>query len=139
MDQYEQVAKTDGEFALQALERANQAAMSARNATETAKKLLNLLNPLLKSIDKIEGIDGNKLAQLEDELAKLKQKLAESNLAAITDDLLAQREKQKELMAQYQALIDWLIKEVTMIRLIRDSLPDKCFKRNRLEVPIHEN
>lgn len=139
MDQYEQVAKTDGELALQALERANQAAMSARNASETAKGLLNLLNPLLKNIDKIEGIDGNKLAQLEDELAKLKQKLAESNLAAITDDLLAQRDKQKELMAEYQALIDWLIKEVANVRQIRDSLPDKCFKRNRLEVPTHEN
>lgn len=139
MDQYEQIAKTDGEMALLALERANQAAMSARNATETAKSLLGVLNPLLKSIDKIEGIDRNKLAQLEDELAKLKQKLAESNLAVITDDLLAQREKQGELMAEYQALIDWLIKEVANIRAIRDSLPDKCFKRNRLEVPIHEN
>lgn len=139
MDQYEKVAKTDGEMALLALERANQAAMSARNATETAKNLLNILNPLLKSIDKIEGIDANKLAQLEDELAKLKQKLIDSNLAAITDDLLAQRDKQKELMAEYQALIDWLIKEVANIKLIRDSLPDKCFKRNRLEVPIHEN
>lgn len=135
MDQYEQIAKTDGEMALQALEQANQAAMSARNATETAKNLLDKLNPLLKAIDKIEGIDGNKLAQLEDELAKLKQKLAESNLAAITDDLLAQRDKQKELMAEYQNLIDWLIKEVENIRLIRDSLPDKCFRRNRLEVP----
>lgn len=139
MDQYEQVAKTDGELALLALEQANQAAMSARNATETAKALLNVLNPLLKAIDKIEGIDGNKLAQLEDELAKLRQKLADSNLAAITDDLLAQRDKQKELMAEYQTLIDWLIKQVANIRLIRDSLPDKCFKRNRLEVPIHEN
>lgn len=139
MDQYEAIAKTDGEFALQTLERANQAAMSARNATETAKNLLNVLNPLLKSIDKIEGIDANKLSQLEDELAKLKQKLAESNLAAITDDLLAQRDKQKELMAEYQALIDWLIKEVANIKMIRDSLPDRCFKRNRLEVPIHEN
>lgn len=139
MDQYELIAKTDGELALQALERANQAAMSARNATEFARGLLDKLNPLLKAIDKIEGIDGNKLAQLEDELAKLKQKLAESNLAAITDDLLAQRDKQKELMAEYQALIDWLIKEVANIKQIRDSLPDKCFKRNRLEVPIHEN
>lgn len=139
MDQYERIAKTDGELALLALEQANQAAMSARNATETARALLKVLNPLLKAIDKIEGIDGNKLAQLEDELAKLRQKLADSNLAAITDDLLAQREKQKELMAEYQALIDWLIKEVANIRSIRDSLPDKCFKRNRLEVPIHEN
>lgn len=139
MDKYEQVAKIDGEMALQALERANQAAISARNATETAKALLNLLNPLLKSIDKIEGIDGNKLAQLEDELAKLKQKLAESNLASITDDLLTQRDRQRELMAEYQALIDWLVKEVANIRAIRDSLPDKCFKRNRLEVPMHEN
>lgn len=139
MDQYEGIAKTDGEFALQALEKANQAAMSARNATETAKNLLNLLNPLLKSIDKIEGIDANKLAQLEEELAKLKQKLLESNLAAITDDLLAQRDKQRQLMAEYQTLIDWLIKEVANIKMIRDSLPDKCFKRNRLEVPIHEN
>lgn len=139
MDKYEQVAKIDGEMALQALERANQAALSARNATETAKALLNLLNPLLKAIDKIEGIDGNKLAQLEDELAKLKQKLVESNLGAITDDLLAQRDRQRELMAEYQALIDWLIKEVENIRAIRDSLPNKCFKRNRLEVPIHEN
>lgn len=139
MDQYEQIAKTDGEMALLALERANQAAMSARNATKTAQGLLDILNPLLKSIDKIEGIDGNKLAQLEDELAKLKQKLLESNLAAITDDLLAQRDKQRELMAQYQALIDWLIKEVANIRQIRDSLPDKCFKRNRLEIPKQQN
>lgn len=139
MDKYEQVAKLDGEMALQALDRANQAAMSARNATETAKALLNLLNPLLKSIDKIEGIDANKLGQLEDELSKLKQKFAESNLAAITDDLLAQKDRQRELMAEYQNLIDWLIKEVANIRMIRDSLPDKCFKRNRLEVPIHEN
>lgn len=139
MNEYELIAKTDGEFASQALERANQAAMSARNATDFAKSLLDKLNPLLKAIDKIDGIDGNKLAQLEDELAKLKQKLAESNLAAITDDLLAQRDKQRELMAEYQALIDWLIKEVANIRQIRDSLPDKCYKRNRLEVPIHEN
>uniref|UniRef100_A0A6G1SF50 Laminin subunit gamma-1 n=1 Tax=Aceria tosichella TaxID=561515 RepID=A0A6G1SF50_9ACAR len=139
MDQFEGVARTDGELAQQALNRANQAAMSARNATETAKNLLNLLNPLLKSIDKIEGIDGNKLGQLEDELAKLKQKFAESNLAAITDDLLAQRDKQRELMKEYQALIDWLIKEVANIKAIRDSLPDKCFKRVRLEVPMHEN
>jgi len=139
MDQFEQTAKTDGEMALLALERANQAAMSAKNATETARALLNVLNPLLKSIDKIEGIDGNKLALLEEELAKLKQKLADSNLAAITDDLLAQRDRQKELMAEYQTIIDWLIREVANIRLIRDSLPDKCFKRNRLEVPTHEN
>lgn len=138
MDQFEGIARTDGELAQQALNRANQAAMSARNATETAKNLLNLLNPLLKSIDKIEGIDGNKLGQLEDELAKLKQKFAESNLAAVTDDLLAQRDKQRELMKEYQALIDWLIKEVANIKAIRDSLPDKCFKRERLEVPIHE-
>lgn len=139
MDQYEGIARTDGELAQQALNRANQAALSARNATETAKNLLNILNPLLKSIDKIEGIDGNKLAQLEDELAKLKQKFAESNLAAIVDDLLAQRDKQRELMKEYQALIDWLTKEVANIKAIRDSLPDKCFKRMRLEVPIHEN
>jgi laminin gamma 1 len=139
MDQFEAIAKTDGELAQQALNRANQAAMSARNATETAKNLLNLLNPLLKSIDKIEGIDGNKLGQLEDELAKLKQKLAESNLATITDDLLAQRDKQRELMKEYQTLIDWLIKEVANIKAIRDSLPDSCFKRVRLEVPMHEN
>lgn len=135
MAQYEQIAKTDGEMALLALERANQAAMSARNATKTAKGLLDVLNPLLKAIDKIEGIDGNKLAQLEEELEKLRQKLIESNLSAITDDLLAQRDKQRELMAQYQALIDWLIKEVANIRQIRDSLPDKCFRRNRLEIP----
>lgn len=139
MDQYEGVAKTDGELAQQALDRANQAALSARNATETARNLLAVLDPLLKNIDKIEGIDANKLSQLEDELEKLKRKLAESNLAAITDDLLAQRDRQKELMAEYQALIDWLIKEVANIKMIRDSLPDKCFKRNRLEVPIHEN
>jgi len=139
MDRYEAIAKTDGEFAQQALERANQAALSARNATETAKKLLDLLNPLLKSIDKIEGIDANKLAKLEDDLAKLRQKLLDSGLAALIDELLAQRDRQKELLAEYQALIDWLIKEVANIRMIRDSLPDKCFKRMRLEVPIHEN
>lgn len=135
MDQYEKIAKTDGEMALLALERANQAAMSARNATKTAKGLLDILDPLLKSIDRIEGIDANKLAQLEEELEKLRQKLLESDLAAITDDLMAQRDKQRELMAEYQALIDWLIKEVANIKLIRDSLPDKCFKRNRLEIP----
>lgn len=139
MGRYESIAKTDEEYALQALERANQAAISARNATETAKNLLNFLNPLLKAIDKIDGIDGNKLAQLEDELAKLKQKLAESNLDSILRDLLAQKEKQDQLMAEYQALIDWLVKEVAQIRAIRDSLPDNCFKRVRLEVPIHEN
>lgn len=139
MDQYEKIAKTDGEMATLMLEKANQAAMSARNATETAKNLLNLLNPLLKAIDKIDGIDGAKLAQLEDELAKLRQKLDESNLAALLDDLLAQWEKQKELMAEYQNLIDWLIKEVANIKRIRDSLPDGCFKRNRLEIPINEN
>lgn len=139
MDQYEQTAKLEGEMAQQALERANQAAISAQNATETAKNLLNDVNQLLKGIDKIDGIDANKLAQLEDELAKLKQRLLESNLASILEDLLAQRDKQKELMAEYQALIDWLIKEVANIKLIRDSLPDKCFKRNRLEVPKHEN
>lgn len=138
MDQYEQVAKTDGEMALLALERANQAALSARNATKTAKGLLDVINPLLAAIDKIDGIDGNKLAQLEDELDKLRQKLAESNLNAITDDLLAEREKQKQLMAEYQLLIDWLIKEVANIKAIRDSLPDKCFKRNRLEIPKQE-
>lgn len=139
MDQFEGIARTDGELAQQALNRANQAAMSARNATETAKNLLNLLNPLLKNIDKIEGIDGNKLSQLEDELAKLRQKLAESNLASTIDDLLAQRDKQRELMKEYQILIDWLIKEVANIKAIRDSLPDKCFKRVRLEVPMLEN
>lgn len=139
MEKFEAIAKTDGEFAQQALERANQAAMSARNATETARRLLDLLNPLLESIDKIEGIDANKLAELEEELAKLKQKLAESNLAALIEELLAQRDRQRELMAEYQALIDWLIKEVANIKAIRDSLPDKCFKRIRLEVPIHEN
>lgn len=139
MDKYEAIAKLDGELAQQALDRAYQASMSARNATDTARKLLAIMIPLLRNIDMIEGIDANKLAQLEGELAKLRQKLLESNLAAITDDLMAQRDKQKLLMAEYQALIDWLIKEVANIRAIRDSLPDKCFRRNRLEIPTYEN
>lgn len=139
MDKYELVAKNDGEIALLILEKAHQAAAAARNATETARKLLNVVNPLIKAIDKIEGIDINRLAQLEEELAKLKQKLLDSNLGPLIDDLLAQLEIQKNLMKYYQDLIDWLVKEVANVRGIRDSLPDKCFKRERLEPPMIEN
>lgn len=136
MDQLEKVAQNDGEMALLMLERANQAALSAKNATETAKNLLNIVNPLLKSIDSIGGIDVNKLAQLEDELEKLKQKLQESDLGRLINELLEQKEIQLKLMQEYQDLIEWLKKEVANIKDIRDSLPDKCFRRLRLEPPL---
>lgn len=139
MDNYESIAKRDGDMAMTILEKISTLSNSAKNATNRAKALLDVLNPLLKSLDKFDGIDSNKLAQLENELDKLRNQLLESNLTAITDDLLMQRNKQRELMAGYQSLIDWLVKEVANVKAIRDSLPDKCFKRTRLEIPKQEN
>lgn len=134
LTQYENIARVDGEMAQKALKDANQASISAQNATDTARYLLNLLGPLLKSIDEMEGIDPKLLAELEGLFAALKKNYADSNIKNWLDKVQEDLLKQKQKFKMYEAEIEWLKNEVANIREIRDSLPDKCFKRERLEV-----
>lgn len=134
MTQYENVARVDGEMSQKVLRDANQAAISAQNATDTARFLLNLLGPLLKSIDEMEGINPKQLADLESLLANLKKMYADSGIKNWLEKVQEELTRQKLKFKMYEAEIEWLKNEVANIREIRDSLPDKCFKRERLEV-----
>lgn len=78
-------------------------------------------------------MDENYLQDLEQRLADAEKELKNSNLDLRIQDLQNLNQNQKGWIKDYQDEVNKLIRDVNNIAKIRESLPNGCFRRSRLE------
>jgi coxsackievirus/adenovirus receptor len=83
--------------------------------------------------DEVEEIDSRLLEQLEQRLQDAEGELAAANLEQRLVTLKRSRETQQTWIRNYENEIDQLKKDVANIQEIRHAIPEKCFRRVRLE------
>lgn len=81
----------------------------------------------------LEMIDTTVLDTLEANLARAEKELEDSDLDKRFNDLSEARNQQRKWVDRYTNDLIQLRRDVDNIEQIKDSLPDGCFKRPKLE------
>ncbi|CAN8019241.1 unnamed protein product, partial [Ixodes persulcatus] len=81
----------------------------------------------------VDEVDPGRLDELERRLAEAERELERARLAERLAELQKAREQQVLWMRDYEDEINQLKKDVANVRLISEALPDKCYRRIRLE------
>merc|ERR1719229_1365398 len=130
--QKEEVAKEDGESALQALSKANQAQIKSKEATrkvEQAKKELEDIAAILATVQEPEpGL----LNELSRRVEAAEREFAAQDLDQKLRDLEAAKQRQIERVRDMERELNYLREESENIETIRDSLPNFCPKSTEL-------
>ena len=83
--------------------------------------------------DDVHDIDANHLAELERKLIESENELKAANLDVRLSTLQTARDSQKNWLRNFESEIEQLKKDVANINQIRHAIPEKCFRRVRLE------
>lgn len=81
----------------------------------------------------MEDMDENNLSDLEQRLRDAEREFRTADLDSRVMHLEKLNEEQKKSIHNYEDELEKLSADVANIAKIRQSLPDKCFRRNRLE------
>lgn len=81
----------------------------------------------------MEDMNENDLRDLEDKLENAEKDLKKNDLDQRVDALEKMTNEQKIWIKNYENEVEKLQKDVRNIAQIRESLPDGCFRRSRLE------
>lgn len=84
-------------------------------------------------IDDVHDIDADHLAELEKKLTDSENELRAANLDSRLSILTKARESQQNWIRNFDAEIEQLKKDVANIQEIRHAIPERCFRRLRLE------
>lgn len=87
----------------------------------------------MKFTDSMEDMDENNLSDLEQRLRDAERELKTADLDTRVHQLKKLNDEQKKWIHNYEDELAKLAADVANIAKIRQSLPDKCFRRNRLE------
>ncbi|KAM7303910.1 laminin subunit gamma-1 isoform X2 [Ixodes scapularis] len=130
---YQGQAKEDEALAKEALEKANEARTGAKQASDKVRDALATVNDILRALANVDEVDPGRLDELERRLAEAERELERARLAERLAELQKAREQQVLWMRDYEDEINQLKKDVANVRLISEALPDKCYRRIRLE------
>ena len=131
--QFEGEGEQDGKQVKDILEKANHAKNSANDALTKIENAINSLESILDELKDLQQIDPSLLEELFQLLAKAEQEYKEADLDNRTNVLNAAKEQQRIWIVDYEKLIAKLQADVLNIDKIRQAIPDRCFRRLRLE------
>jgi coxsackievirus/adenovirus receptor len=115
------------------LEKANNAKNQANEAMKKIENAINSLDSILDELKNLQQIDPSLLEELFQLLAKAESEYKEADLNNRTITLGEAREQTKIWIIDYEKLITKLQADVNNIDKIRQAIPDKCYRRLRLE------
>ncbi|UXI21544.1 Nucleolar protein 6 [Sarcoptes scabiei] len=133
MKNYETQAEEDANLVEDALKRANTAKTSALDAITKVQNATFSVDRILKDLNSMEDMDENNLSDLEQRLRDAERELKTADLDTRVHQLKKLNDEQKKWIHNYEDELAKLAADVANIAKIRQSLPDKCFRRNRLE------
>ncbi|XP_067121237.1 laminin subunit gamma-1 [Centruroides vittatus] len=120
----------------QAYEKVSEAKTSAEGVADQVNDALNTLGSILEALDEHHDIDLSLLDELERKLNQAERDFSDANLDKRIDELLEGRRLQNHWIRDYKLEVDQLMKDVKNIEDIKNSLPNKCYRRVVLEPPI---
>ncbi|KAL1456196.1 hypothetical protein WDU94_000943, partial [Cyamophila willieti] len=121
-------------FVSQAKNKIGQAKTSASEASKQVQKALEEVNKIVDELNDLADIDDNTLTSLEERLRVAENEFYNANLDIQLETLSQARIQQAQLVKNYQEELNRLQGDVKNLESIRDSLPQKCFKRTKIEV-----
>lgn len=95
---------------------------------------MNEIKNIIQEIESLEVIKDDDLNDLDNRLAEAEAELNKSDLQFKLEVLKEQKTYQNKAIAEHTAAVEYLENEVDNIRKIAESLPNGCFKTQRLEV-----
>ena len=131
--QFEGEGEKDSRQVKDILEKANHAKNAANEAMKKIENAVNSLNSILDELRNLQQIDPSLLEELFQLLAKAEGEYREADLDNRTNALNDAKEQQRIWIIDYERLIARLQADVANVDKIRQAIPDKCFRRLRLE------
>ncbi|CAB3367583.1 Hypothetical predicted protein [Cloeon dipterum] len=117
----------------EAKEKVGQAKSNAAEATKRVEKALQEVNDILLELQDVTDIDEDQLNILEKKLAAAEKEFNDANLDQRMEELKMLKNQQTQWIKDYSEEVSRLRTEVDNIEEIRNSLPDGCWKRVKLE------
>ncbi|KAL3200058.1 hypothetical protein MRX96_001267 [Rhipicephalus microplus] len=117
----------------QALDKANEARAGAKQASDKVKDAVATVTEILRALANVDSVDPGRLDQLERRLMEAEREAEAARLDERLEELRAARQQQQGWMHDYEAQIEQLKRDVANVKDISDSLPDRCFRRIKLE------
>ncbi|KAI5735373.1 hypothetical protein M8J77_017507 [Diaphorina citri] len=117
----------------QAKNKIGQAKTSATEASKQVQKALEEVNKIVEELNDLADIDEETLNDLEERLRGAENEFYNANLDTQLETLTQARIQQLQLVKNYQEELGRLLGDVKNLEAIRDSLPEGCFKRSKLE------
>ncbi|KAL1415178.1 hypothetical protein MTO96_029694 [Rhipicephalus appendiculatus] len=133
MREFEKQARDDEALAKEALEKANEARAGAKEASDKVRDAVATVNEILRALANVDSVDPGRLDQLERRLMEAEREAEAARLDERLEELRAARQQQQGWMHDYEAQIEQLKRDVANVKDISDSLPDRCFRRIKLE------
>ncbi|KAH7979957.1 hypothetical protein HPB49_012193 [Dermacentor silvarum] len=133
MRQFEEQARGDEALAKEALEKANEARTGAKQASDKVRAALATVNEILRALANVDSVDPGRLDQLERRLMEAEREAEKAKLDERLEELRTARQQQQGWMHDYEAQIEQLKRDVANVKDISDSLPNRCFRRIKLE------
>ncbi|XP_078721548.1 laminin subunit gamma-1 isoform X1 [Lampetra fluviatilis] len=128
-------AMRDMDMATNVTTQAQSAEDKARKARNTVRETLKRIKQLLEQLDKLQDIDGEKLAELERELKANQDRMANEELADKIKQLEDAGAQQDRALQNYERDIGTILADIKNLEDIRDALPQGCFNAASIENP----
>jgi len=129
----EEVAKRDKSLADQALREASKGQSIAEEAVIQVERAREELDEILRIIATVEEPEPGLLDDLERRLEVAEKKYEAAGLEARIQQLQEAKMRQTRMIFEYRASIEEFTIEYNSIEEIRNSLPDQCWNKIRLE------
>jgi len=126
-------ANQDAKLAKEALREANQAQTQARDASTKVAQAKRELEEIAAILQTVEEPEPGLLSDLERRVTAAEAKFLEANLELKLDQLEKAKQKQRNLLVEYMEEMNFLSVEFRSIEEIRNSLPNQCWNKIRLE------
>ncbi|PIC18996.1 hypothetical protein B9Z55_024693 [Caenorhabditis nigoni] len=133
LEYYRKQAEDDKLMATEAVRKATLAKNSAIDANSTILSEQDEIKKIIDALNTMEEVNNAELDELEEELDKLDQMLAQAALAQEVPNFQQYRADEDAKVQQLKNDISELQKEVVNLEEIRDNLPTKCFNVINLE------
>jgi len=126
-------ASKDTALATEALREANQAQTQARDASNKVAQAKQELEEIAAILQTVEEPEPGLLAELETRVKLAEEKFLEADLDSKLDDLELAKQRQRSKVSEYMEQLNYLSSEFRSVEDIRNSLPDSCWNKIRLE------
>merc|ERR1719273_1142870 len=124
------ITAQDGQSALSALEKANQAQTKAKDASEKVEKAKQELEEISAILSTVQDPEPGLLEELRRRVEAAEQKFKAAELDDRLKEFEAARRRQTETMRDLERELDYVKGESDNIIQIKDSLPNECPKNS---------